>query len=266
MKQVVLCGCSLGESWMPYFDGKVPNPKNEQDEDKKPGRFFEELDKDYELGNWDVTRFQMGGSGNGMFLHNLLNYFGDNKIKDTTVIVQFTGIKRRTAVIDSLDEFADTSRSIRWLFHNNIQIINYITNRVQYYINDATCEDGLTGSKLAKNTDWSYNFSNLVSLLCMLSKLGAKVYAFRGWPGALKEIDKEIDFARVDSSSKNNTDYWIKSRDMLNNAGVITTDLDYTGTAISLSKSEDDWLDDSHPNTRLGCEAFDKIWKELNAY
>ena len=260
MKQVVLCGCSLGESWMPYFDGKIE--KNTISTTwKKQNVSYEELDKDYELGNWDVTRFQMGGSGNGMFLHNLLNYFGDNKIKDTTVIVQFTGIKRRTAVIDSLDEFADL-KSVRWLFHNNIQIINYITNKVQYYINDATCGDGLTGSKLEKNTDSSYNFSNLVSLLCMLSKLGAKVYAFRGWPGALKEID----FAREDSSSKNNTDYWIKSRDMLNNAGVITTDLDYTGTAISLSKSEDDWFDDSHPNTRLGCEVFDKIWKELNAH
>lgn len=260
MKQIVLCGCSLGESWMPYFDGKVD--KNTVSTWKKQNVSYEELNKDYELGNWDVTRFQMGGGGNGMFLHNLLNYFGEYKIKDTTVIVQFTGINRKTAVVDSLDEFTDTKTSVRWLFQNNLQVVNYMTDKVQYYLNDATCKDGLIGSKLEKNIDSSYNFSNLISLLCMLSTCGADVYAFRGWPGALREMN----FAVVDSPNRNDTDYWNKSRDILNGAGVVTTDLDYTGTAISLSKSEADWLDDSHPNTRLGCEAFDKIWKELNAH
>ena len=259
MKQLVLCGCSFGESWMPYFDGKVDT--STVTTWNKQLVSYEELDKDYELGNWDVTRFQMGGSGNGAFLHSLLNHFGDNKIKDTTIIVQFTGINRKTAVVDSLEDFAD-KKSIHWYFHNNMQVTNYITDKVQYYVNDVTCKDGLAGSKLEKNTDSAYNFSNLISLLCMLSGLGADVYAFRGWPGTLKEAD----FAIVDSPNKNKTDYWSKARDVLNNAGVVTTDLDYVDTAIGLSKSESDWLDDSHPNTRLGCKAFDKIWKDMNVH
>lgn len=80
MKQVVLCGCSLGESWMPYFDGKIE--KNTISTTwKKQNVSYEELDKDYELGNWDVTRFQMGGSGNGMFLHNYLITLAITRLK-----------------------------------------------------------------------------------------------------------------------------------------------------------------------------------------
>ena len=91
-----------------------------------------------------------------------------------------------------------------------------------------------------------YNYVNLISSLCMLSKLGADVYAFRGW--------------------QNNADkIWDNTKSYLKKSNITYTELDYLSECIKLSTKEEDWEDETHPQASLGTKAFHNIWKELNA-
>ena len=67
----------------------------------------------------------------------------------------------------------------------------------------------------------------------MLSRIGAKVYAFRGWPGIC--LPEE----------------WNRTNTMLKDAGVITTDLDYLTLAYNSTTDDVDlngplWTDNSY--------------------
>ena len=175
-----------------------------------------------------------------MFLHSLLNYSLINEIKDITVVVQFTGINRITSVLD-----ADASHKVMPSFNEGIKIKNNITDTSDFYLIDkhSRLRDFSTDLLSANN-----NFSNLVSLLCMLSKLGAKVYAFRGWTGVC------------------DAKHWDKSLSLFKKADVVSTQLAYLDFATNLSKSDDEWIDELHPGVELGTKTFDLIWKELNAH
>jgi len=210
MKKLILCGCSLGESWMPYFDGK------KRDNDSTP-------DHNYQLGHWKkVTRFQQAGGTQGLMLYRLLNHFLVNEIKDTTIMVQLTGYKRSTTVSDQIT-------------NSDVTYQNNITDNYEFII----CDQNNQSSGEADT-------ASLIQVLCMLSKLGANVYVFRGWPGVCKPKEWETTYT------------------ILNDAGVITTELDYL--TLAHNSKIDDWIDDKHPGVRLGCIVFDNIWKELNAY
>tara|TARA_X000000950_G_scaffold237426_1_gene288959 strand:+ start:162 stop:836 length:675 start_codon:yes stop_codon:yes gene_type:complete len=207
MKKLVLCGCSLGDSWMPYFD--LAGYDNVTRSKKK----------------WDTTKIQLSGGGHGYMVTGLHDYFLTNDYK-STIIVQLTGINRETLV---------TSEK----YKREKTIINKLTQKKEYYhsINFARDMD----IKLSGN----YNYVNLVSSLCMLSKLGADVYVFRGW--------------------QNITDpTWSDSKKYMKESGITFTELDYLSECIKLSTKEEDWRDDQHPQDTLGTKAFDNIWKELN--
>lgn len=232
MKKLVLCGCSLGSSWMPYFGIKEVWSSSKEYQ----VNYTEDTNKD----NWNIDAFQYGAIGNGMFLHSLLNYFLINEIKDITIVVQFTGINRITSVLD-----ADASHKVMPSFNEGIKIKNNITDTSDFYLIDkhSRLRDFSTDLLSANN-----NFSNLVSLLCMLSKLGAKVYAFRGWTGVC------------------DAKHWDKSLSLFKKADVVSTQLAYLDFATNLSKSDDEWIDELHPGVELGTKTFDLIWKELNAH
>ena len=218
MKKLVLCGCSLGRSWMPYFDGYIPITH-----DSIP-------DQDYELGNWKkVTRIQQSGGTHGLMLYRLLNHFLVNEIKDTTIVVQLTGYQRPCNVNQYLTK-EDKSNEIN-TFQNNI------TDNNEFII----C--GNTKGNPLKHLSGEADTECLISTICMLSKLGAKVYVFRGWPGICSP------------------DEWNRTSTMLKNAGVTTTDLDYL--TLAYNSTTNDWLNDKHPGVKLGCESFDKIWKAI---
>tara|TARA_A200000159_G_scaffold155692_1_gene169786 strand:- start:6461 stop:7123 length:663 start_codon:yes stop_codon:yes gene_type:complete len=219
MKKLVLCGCSLGGSWMPYFDG------HKRKHDSKP-------DNSYELGNWEkITRIQQSGGTHGLMLYRLLNHFLVNEIKDTTIVVQLTGYQRPCNVNQYHTE-EDKSYEIN-TFQNNI------TDRDEFII----C--GNQTSPL-KHLSGEADTECLISTICMLSKLGAKVYVFRGWPGIC--LPEE----------------WNRTNAMLKDAGVITTELDYL--TLAYNSTTDNWLDDKHPGVKLGCETFDKIWKAMSVH
>ena len=226
MKKLVLCGCSLGASWMPYF-----GPRELWTTKKKYRvNYTEDPNKD----EWNVDVFQYGGIGNGMFLHSLLNYFMINEIKDTTIVVQFTGINRVTPVLDGEPSHGEDIEGTR--------IKNNLTDTSDFYLIDKHCRmrDFGRDSISANN-----NFGNLVSLLCMLSKLGAKVYVFRGWTGVC------------------DPKHWVKSLSLFKEAGVVSTQSAYLDLAMRLSKSQNEWIDELHPGKELGTKTFAQIWKRM---
>ena len=224
MKKLVLCGCSLAGSWMPYFGPR----ESWVTSTKYQVNYTEDTNKD----DWNVTAFRHGGIGNGMFLHSLLNHFMINEIKDTTVVVQFTGINRVTPVLDGEASYDQSG----------IKIKNNLTDTHDFFLIDAHSRLKEFGKDLLTANN---NFSNLVSLLCMLSKLGAKVYAFRGWTGV---CDKKV---------------WVKSLKLFEESGVNSTSLSYLDLATSISKSQDEWVDELHPGKQLGTKTFAQIWKRL---
>ena len=233
MKKLVLCGCSLGESWMPYFDlaGYTNVTRSKE--------------------KWDTTRIQLGGGGHGVMVNGLLNHFLTNDISSTTVIAQFTAIDRRTVVVSDnfnktlLDEGGYKTRLIE----------NKITNKKEYILSDLSCRPAVLNT-IASSLSGDYNVVNLISVLCMLSKLGADVYAFRGWQG-LSTTAESVGSSRIAR--------WDRIKKLLNDGNVTITDLDYLSECIKLSTTEEDWVDDTHPTEVLGTKGFDKIWKELNA-
>jgi hypothetical protein len=161
-------------------------------------------------------------------LYRLLNHFLVNEIKDTTIVVQLTGYQRPCNVNQYLTK-EDNSNEVN-TFQNNI------TDKNEFII---------CGSKVfpLEHLSGEADTECLIQVLCMLSKLGAKVYVFRGWPGVCKPKE------------------WNRTKTMLKDAGVITTELDYL--TLAYNSTTDDWLDDKHPGVKLGCETFDKIWKRL---
>ena len=181
MKKLVLCGCSLGESWMPYFDLSG----------------YDNVTRSKE--KWDTTKIQLGGGGHGYMVNGLHDYFLTNDYK-ATIIVQLTGTNRETLVTSDKYKRPNSSRR---------SIINKLTQREEYYhsmtLSNAICV--LQDIKLSGN----YNYVNLVSSLSMLSKLGADVYVFRGWQNVIdptwsdsKKIMKEsgITFTELDYLSE----------------------------------------------------------------
>lgn len=221
MKKLVLCGCSLGESWMPYFSlaGYTDVTRSKE--------------------KWDTTRFQLGGGGHGVMVNGLLNYFLTNDISSTTVIAQFTAIDRRTVVVN--DQYNKTHFAEAGIRSRLIE--NKITDKKEYMLSDLSCRPAFLDI-VASSLSGDYNVVNLTSVLCMLSNLGADVYAFRGWQG-------------IGS--------WNRIKELLSAGNVTVTDLDYLSECIKLSATEEDWVDDTHPTERLGTKGFEKIWKELNA-
>ena len=221
MKKLVLCGCSLGESWMPYFDlagySDITTSKSK----------------------WDTTRIQLGGGGHGVMVNGLLDYFLTNDISSTTVIVQFTGLNRRTVVVN--EQYNKTHFDERGIRSRLIE--NKITDKKEYNLSDLSCRPGMLLLR-PDALSGDYNVANLISVLCMLSKLGADVYAFRGWQG----------FTR-----------WDRTKELLSNSNVTITELDYLSECIKLSATEKDWVDDTHPTDILGTKGFEKIWEDLNA-
>lgn len=203
MKKLVLCGCSLGESWMPYFDG------------------YKEK----------ITRIQQPGGSHGLMLYRLLNHFLVNEIKDTTIVVQLTCYLRSCNV--EQEPSSKENKSNTNTFQNNI------TNNNEFIV----C--GSKGYPL-KHLSGEADTECLISTICMLSRLGAKVYVFRGWPGIC--LPEE----------------WNRTNAMLKDAGVITTELDYL--TLACNSTTDDWINDNHPGVKLGCEVFDKIWKAMSVH
>lgn len=215
---LVLCGCSLGESWMPYFDGQTRKT------DSNP-------DNRYEFGNWKkVTRIQQSGGTHGLMLYKLLNYFLVNEANDTTIVVQLTGYQR-PSLVNQYPFIGENKSYLVSTFQNSI------TDRDEFVICGTKAVDPWTHLSGEADTE------SLISVICMLSKLGAKVYAFRGWPGICSP------------------DEWNRTNTMLKDAGVTTTDLDYL--TLAYNSKTNDWLDDKHPGVKLGCESFDKIWKAI---
>lgn len=215
---LVLCGCSLGESWMPYFDGQKRTTDSA-------------LNNSYEFGNWKkVTRIQQSGGTHGLMLYKLLNYFLINEINDTTIVIQLTGYQRPSLVNQHPSIGENKSYEVS-TFQNSI------TDRDEFVICGKKAVDPWTHLSGEADTEC------LISVICMLSKLGARVYAFRGWPGICSP------------------DEWNRTSTMLKNAGVTTTDLDYL--TLAYNSTTNDWLDDKHPGVKLGCESFDKIWKAI---
>ncbi len=245
MKQVVLCGCSLGATWMPYFGYKILTDNRGTKQSANTNNWtkiknFEDL---------EVTAIQQSAGGNGIFLNVLLNYFLTNNVKDKTIIVEFTSITRDTFVIngDGIEFDNDKLNNVAFYGKN---AINNLTGANEWYTVSAGPINVLSTDLTHKGIRFSsdYDFSNLVSLLCLLSAQGAKVYAFRGWTGV---CDKST---------------WTKAQQLFNKAGVISTDIGYVDLATTVSKKEDDWRDELHPDVELGTKTFDLIWKELNAH
>lgn len=224
----ILGGCSLGESWMPYFNYSA-----------------------------DTLRLQMSGGGNGFPLSGILNHFLLHDISKSTVIVQFTGINRQTLVtykeILWEDRFnlnlnkitAKNSFGLGQFMHNNL------TGNKEFFLQDAGCD---LKDFDKKSFSGEHYFSDLVSVLCMLAKLGADVYAFRGWLGC---CSPEI---------------WENAGKLFKQHGVTFTDMDYITESAKIATKESDWQEPfklekvfAHPTTELGCKAFDVIWTEMNA-
>jgi len=226
----ILGGCSLGESWMPYFNYSA-----------------------------DTLRLQMSGGGNGFPLSGILNHFLLHDISKSTVIVQFTGIHRQTLVTHKEIMWEDRVKlnlsKITGTYNKNKfplgQFIhNNLTGRDEFYMQDA-------GLSLKGFTEEAFSgdhyFRNLVSVLCMLAKLGADVYAFRGWIGCC------------------GPEVWEEAGKLFKQHGVTFTDMDYITESAKIATQESDWQEPirdkkifAHPTIELGCKAFKVIWAEMN--
>ena len=214
MKKLVLCGCSLGESWMPYFSLAG----------------YTNVTRSKEI--WDTTKIQLGGGGHGYMVNGLHDYFLTNNY-NSTVIVQLTGFNRETLVTTKQDLKKANKR-----IASKRTIINKLTQREEDHHTHISLDNIKTSS--------DYNYVNLISSLCMLSKLGANIYVFRGWQNITDSI-------------------WSNTKKYMKESGITFTELDYLSECVSLSTKEEDWRDDTHPHESLGTKAFDNIWKDLNA-
>lgn len=260
MKKIILCGCSLGASWMPYFGRRVLSDNR----GIIPSANTDNWTKIENFEDTEVTTIQQAACGNGVFLNVLLNYFLTDDIRDKTIVVGFTAITRNTFVIngDGVKDKADYDNPVNVAFKGK-NAINNLTDANEWYTTQGYWYDwtiDADGNRAHDNSVWAglnhkginfssdYDFSSLVSLLCMLSAQGAKVYAFKGWNGV---CDKSV---------------WSKAQQLFNRAGVISTDIGYVDLATTISKKEDDWRDEFHPDVELGTKTFDLIWKELNAH
>ena len=237
MKKLVLCGCSLGESWMPYFESSVTGDYYTWYNNYR----YDDVTRSKE--KWDTTWIQLGGGGHGYMVNGLHDYFLTNDILSSTIVAQFTGFSRKTLVTKKPMQNRPESKKFQHQYSR--LIVNKLTDNEEYHLCDNQWKE-LNDDYPFNRLSGDYDYVNLISSLCMLSKLGADVYVFRGW--------------------QNNADkIWDNTKNYLKKSNITYTELDYLSECIKLSTKEEDWEDDTHPQASLGTKAFHNIWKDLNA-
>lgn len=157
-------------------------------------------------------------------------------MKDVDIIVQYTGIDRIGIVLSSPDA--------KGILVKNAITDKFETVTVQGPVNVPVIGD-VCDAQIMKEFSSDYQASDLTAILCMLSNLGANVYAFIGWEGAMK------------------MPHWDRVKNILRSNGVICTDIVYMTTAIKMSKSDDEWFDEFHPGTDLAISAVEILWNDM---
>lgn len=227
MDNLVLVGCSLASMWVKYF--KKEHAQALEDLNLEPHAVDLEFNNIYE--------FHMGGGGNSIGVHSLLNLYleSSEEIKNTRIICQYTGVNRHS--------FNKVSDGIG----NGFKIKNVITGDIDEVINPGSHNYGHNGipehaiRTTFESLPWSEGATvrDLTSILCMLSSMGADVYAFRGWEGTMS----------------NST--WIQVDNQLRKHGVKTDRYSsYMDHAISVSTIEEPWLDEFHPAYKTAMRAM----------
>ena len=226
MDNLVLVGCSLASMWMKYFSDKAGNQLDILN--LEPHAIDLEFNNIYEL--------QMGGGGNSIGVHSLLNLYLElgEEIKNTRIICQYTGVDRQ-----SFNKVSDGTDG-----DSGFKIKNVITGDIDEVITPGSHIHGIPRHAIENTFDslpWSRGATvrDLTSILCMLSSIGADVYAFRGWEGTMS----------------NST--WIQVDSQLRKHGVKTDRYSsYMDHAISVSTMEEPWLDEFHPGIEVALRAM----------
>lgn len=236
MDKLVLVGCSLSEQWVRYFT----EPHRLNDYNLTPYEFTPKITNIYE--------FRKGGGGNSIGVHALLNLYLElgEEIKNTRIVCQFTGGNRH-----SINKVEDDESC-------GFKIKNVITGDIDSVVTEGGHTKHSYGDEAIDNTfnslQWSTGSTirDLTSILCLLSNMGADVYAFNGWVGTMnKRVWKEVD------------------RQLTKHGVTTDSRVSYMEYAISASTRETEpWLDDYHPSTEVALRAMHilagRLFKEEN--
>ena len=128
--------------------------------------------------------------------------------------------------------------------NSGFKIKNVITGEIDEVITPGSHNHDIPRHAIENTFDslpWSRGATvrDLTSILCMLSSMGADVYAFRGWEGTMS----------------NST--WIQVDSQLRKHGVKTDRYSsYMDHAISVSTMEEPWLDEFHPGIEVALRAM----------
>ena len=236
MNHLILTGCSLAEQWKSIFDHEHYTGMLKKDYPPHPFRL--QADR--------IVNYTMGGGGNAIALHSLLNEFllHSDDIKNMRIVCQLTGINRRSIVIkddnkgqgvvvknaisDNLEKIITWGSHLDLLYGTEKILSKNISDQLQGEFDDSTMRD-------------------LTSVLCMLGSLGAEVYVFRGWEGCMP------------------LPMWERIAEQLNSHNVITYKSTYMDIAISksLENPEYKWNDEFHPDGILAMHSVTYLLNEM---
>lgn len=202
--RLVLVGDCLGDMWTQLWtnDTVIDHKQN-----------------DFNL----IDVFKTGAGANNIGVHSLLEYYlrHGSEVKDTTVIVQFTGLDRHGTIIDDDNP------------EHGLLLENWVTGKTEKIVARGLHLDDVYPQEVSRRfwppkiyqTD-DHMLRDLLSIMCLYSDAGADVYGFRGWGECMSG------------------ETWIKMKAKARQHNVTLSNICYVDTAINNANKNIYPLDD----------------------